>query len=174
MGESCGYTWGAILVCFGLHVLCGGFGICVGYHRLLTHRSFKTAKVVEYFMAICGALSMQGGPVEWVAANLPVLSLNFVLVTGTDLWALSVMLYEAIAGHYPTLAQANAVANKARAKGLKAVVQVNRPKHIEVEYGNGYATPAPALALCKKVKAAGLPCLLGQEQHGVPAAWGHS
>jgi len=82
--------------------------------------------------------------------------------------------YEAIAGHYPTLAQANAVANKARAKGLKAVVQVNRPKHIEVEYGNGYATPAPALALCKKVKAAGLPCLLGQEQHGVPAAWGHS
>jgi len=27
-------TWGAILVCVGLHVLCGGFGICVGYHRL--------------------------------------------------------------------------------------------------------------------------------------------
>jgi hypothetical protein len=81
--------------------------------------------------------------------------------------------YEAIAGHYPTVAQANAVANKARAKGFKAVVQVNRPKHIEVEYGNGYATPAPALALCKKVKAAGLPCLLGQEQHGVPAEWKH-
>jgi hypothetical protein len=82
--------------------------------------------------------------------------------------------YEAIAGHYPTLAQANAVANKARAKGFKAVVQVNRPKHIEVEYGNGYSTPGPALALCKKVKAAGLPCSLGQEQHSVPAAWGHS
>jgi stearoyl-CoA desaturase (delta-9 desaturase) len=62
-------TWGAIAVCVGLHVLCGGFGICVGYHRLLTHRSFKTAKVVEYMMAICGALSMQGGPVEWVALH---------------------------------------------------------------------------------------------------------
>ena len=82
--------------------------------------------------------------------------------------------YEAIAGHYPTLAQANAVADKARAKGFKAVVQVNRPQHIEVEYGNGYATPAPVLALCKKVKAAGLPCSLGVEQHGVPAGWGHS
>ena len=81
--------------------------------------------------------------------------------------------YEAIAGHYATMAQANAVANRARAKGFKAVVQVNRPKHIEVEYGNGWATPGPALALCKKVKAAGLPCSLGQEQHGVPAAWGH-
>src|SRR5438045_8348320 len=45
-------TWGAILVCIGLHILCGGFGICVGYHRLLTHRSFKTAKIVEYFMAV--------------------------------------------------------------------------------------------------------------------------
>ena len=62
-------TWGAILVCIGLHILCGGFGICVGYHRLLTHRSFKTAKIVEYFMAVCGALSMQGGPVEWVALH---------------------------------------------------------------------------------------------------------
>jgi hypothetical protein len=81
--------------------------------------------------------------------------------------------YEAIAGHYPTMAQADAVANKARAKGFTAVVQVNGPKHIEVEYGNGYTTPGPALALCKKVKAAGLPCLLGQEQHGVPADWSH-
>jgi len=62
-------TWGAVLVCIGLHILCGGFGICVGYHRLLTHRSFKTAKIVEYFMAICGALSMQGGPVELVALH---------------------------------------------------------------------------------------------------------
>ncbi len=26
-------TWGAIAVCIGLHILCGGFGICVGYHR---------------------------------------------------------------------------------------------------------------------------------------------
>jgi hypothetical protein len=80
--------------------------------------------------------------------------------------------YEAIAGHYPTVAQANAVANRARAKGFKAVVQVNRPKHIEVEYGNGWSTPGPALALCKKVKAAGLPCSLGQEQHSVPKEWG--
>lgn len=79
--------------------------------------------------------------------------------------------YEAIAGHYTTMEQANAVADKARSKGFRAVVQVNGPRKIEVEYGNGYATPGPALALCDKVKAKGLPCKLGQEQHGVPAAW---
>ena len=82
--------------------------------------------------------------------------------------------YEAIAGHYPTLKQANAVAARGRSKGFRAVVQVNRPGHIEVEYGNGYATPGPAAALCAKVKAKGLPCKVGQEQHGVPAEWRRS
>jgi len=82
--------------------------------------------------------------------------------------------YEAIAGHYATMKQANAVAAQAKAKGFRTVVQVNGPRKIEVEYGNGYATPAPALALCKKVTAKGLPCHLGQEEHGVPAAWKHS
>jgi len=80
--------------------------------------------------------------------------------------------YEAIAGHYPTLQQANAVAARARAKGFKAVVQPNRPGHIEVEYGNGWTTPGPAAALCQKVKAKGLPCTVGVEQHGVPKEWG--
>ena len=62
-------TWGAVAVAALLHMICGGFGICVGYHRLLTHRSFKTWKWMEYAMAIAGAMSMQGGPVEWVALH---------------------------------------------------------------------------------------------------------
>jgi hypothetical protein len=81
--------------------------------------------------------------------------------------------YEAIAGHYATLKQANAVADQARRKGVRTVVQVNGPGKNEVEYGNGYATPGPARALCSKVKAKGLPCLVGQEGHGVPSAWAH-
>ena len=79
--------------------------------------------------------------------------------------------YEAIAGHYPTLAQAQAVANRAKAKGVRTVIQKNRPGHIEVEYGNGWSTPGPAAALCKKIKAKGLPCQVGQEYHGVPKDW---
>jgi hypothetical protein len=80
--------------------------------------------------------------------------------------------YEAIAGHYPTLAQAQAVANRAKAKGVRTVIQKNRPGHIEVEYGNGWSTPGPAAALCRKIKAKGLPCQVGQEYHGVPKEWG--
>jgi stearoyl-CoA desaturase (delta-9 desaturase) len=60
-------TWAAVGVCILLHWLCGGLGICVGYHRLLTHRSFQCPKVLEYIFATLGALSLQGAPIEWVA-----------------------------------------------------------------------------------------------------------
>ena len=62
-------TWAAIGIAALLHLICGGFGICVGYHRLLTHRSFKCPKFLEYAMATAGSLSMQGGPIEWVALH---------------------------------------------------------------------------------------------------------
>jgi stearoyl-CoA desaturase (delta-9 desaturase) len=62
-------NWKAIAVAVLLHAVCGGIGICVAYHRLLTHRSFKTIKSLEYFMAVLGTLSMQGGPIEWVALH---------------------------------------------------------------------------------------------------------
>ena len=45
------------------------FGITIGYHRLLTHRSFKTYRWVERTFAVMGALSMQRGPVWWVATH---------------------------------------------------------------------------------------------------------
>lgn len=60
-------TWAAVGVCLLLHALCGGLGICVGYHRLLTHRSFKCPKAVEYILATLGALTIEGGPVDWIA-----------------------------------------------------------------------------------------------------------
>jgi fatty-acid desaturase len=47
----------------------GGLGICLCYHRLLTHRSFRTPKVVEYTLAILGCLTWQGGPIRWVGAH---------------------------------------------------------------------------------------------------------
>jgi stearoyl-CoA desaturase (delta-9 desaturase) len=60
-------TWAAVGVCILLHALFGGLGICVGYHRLLTHRSFKCPKAVEYTLALLGTLTLEGGPIDWVA-----------------------------------------------------------------------------------------------------------
>jgi stearoyl-CoA desaturase (delta-9 desaturase) len=42
-------------------------GITVGYHRLLTHRSFQTAKPLEYGFAVLGSMAVQGPAVAWVA-----------------------------------------------------------------------------------------------------------
>ena len=41
----------------------------MSYHRLLTHRGYKTHKWVEYFLTICGTLALEGGPIFWVATH---------------------------------------------------------------------------------------------------------
>jgi fatty-acid desaturase len=46
-----------------------GFGISLGYHRLHTHRSYKVPLWLEYFFAICGTLTLEGGPIFWVATH---------------------------------------------------------------------------------------------------------
>jgi stearoyl-CoA desaturase (delta-9 desaturase) len=42
-------------------------GITVGYHRLLTHRSFQTSKPLEYAFAVLGSMAVQGPVLSWVA-----------------------------------------------------------------------------------------------------------
>jgi stearoyl-CoA desaturase (delta-9 desaturase) len=66
------FLWGDLLgpsdlVAFGVMYVIAGFGVTVGFHRLLTHRSFQTYKPVEYGFAIMGSLAVQGSPIEWVA-----------------------------------------------------------------------------------------------------------
>lgn len=42
------------------------FGITVGYHRLLAHRSFKTSRALQFVFALFGVLAGQNGPLWWV------------------------------------------------------------------------------------------------------------
>jgi sn-2 palmitoyl-lipid 9-desaturase len=63
------FSWSALGVMLLLHWLFGSIGICLGYHRLLTHRSFQVPKWLEYAIAVLGALAMQGGPMFWVAGH---------------------------------------------------------------------------------------------------------
>jgi stearoyl-CoA desaturase (delta-9 desaturase) len=62
------FSWSALAVCLFLHWLTGGIGICLTYHRLLTHRSFALRpRWLEYVMTIVGTCSSEGGPIGWVA-----------------------------------------------------------------------------------------------------------
>ena len=63
------FSWPALAVSVFLYWLAGSLGIGMGYHRLLTHRGYKTPKWVEYFLTSCGVLAMQGGPIFWVATH---------------------------------------------------------------------------------------------------------
>ena len=60
---------GAILAMLAMWFVSGSLGIGMGYHRLLTHRGYKTPKWVEYALTILGTLALQGGPIFWVAAH---------------------------------------------------------------------------------------------------------
>jgi stearoyl-CoA desaturase (delta-9 desaturase) len=57
----------ADLAISGAMYLLTAVGITVGFHRLLTHRSFQTAKPVEYLFAVLGSMAVQGPVISWVA-----------------------------------------------------------------------------------------------------------
>jgi fatty-acid desaturase len=62
------FTWQALAVGLVLYWLTAGVGICLTYHRLLTHRSFATRpRCLEYLLAAIGCCASEGGPVGWVA-----------------------------------------------------------------------------------------------------------
>jgi stearoyl-CoA desaturase (delta-9 desaturase) len=63
------FTWRAFAVAVFLYWMCTGLGISMGYHRLHTHRSYQVPTWMEYFFAVCGALTLEGGPLFWVAVH---------------------------------------------------------------------------------------------------------
>ena len=63
------FTWPAFFCAFILYWISLSFGIGMGYHRLLTHRSYKVPKPLEYFLTICGTLALEGGAIAWVATH---------------------------------------------------------------------------------------------------------
>lgn len=63
------FSWAAVGLAVFLHWVTGGLGITLGFHRLVTHRSFQTPKWLEYFLVFCGALACQGGPIDWVGLH---------------------------------------------------------------------------------------------------------
>ncbi|HEU4973762.1 MAG TPA: fatty acid desaturase [Baekduia sp.] len=58
---------GVDLVILAVMYLATALGITVGFHRLLTHRSFRTAPWLERTFAVLGSLAVQGSVLDWVA-----------------------------------------------------------------------------------------------------------
>ncbi len=63
------FSWQNLFVFTVLWWVAGSLGIGLAYHRLLTHRGFKTPKWVEYILTFFATLALQSGPLAWVTTH---------------------------------------------------------------------------------------------------------
>ena len=74
LGLAIFVAWGSALHWQDLAVLVisyalTGAGITVGYHRLFTHRSFKTGRPLRAIFAVLGSAAVEGPVIEWVSTH---------------------------------------------------------------------------------------------------------
>jgi stearoyl-CoA desaturase (Delta-9 desaturase) len=72
LGVAAWRSWEGLLhprdvVVFVVVYVLTGLGVTVGFHRLFTHRSFKTGRVVRAALAILGSAAIEGPVISWVA-----------------------------------------------------------------------------------------------------------
>jgi stearoyl-CoA desaturase (Delta-9 desaturase) len=60
--------WQDLLVLSITYVLCG-LGVTVGYHRLFTHRSFKTTRGLRALLAVLGSMAIEGPLLDWASTH---------------------------------------------------------------------------------------------------------
>lgn len=62
------FSWPALAAGLVLHWMTGSLGVCMTFHRLLTHRSFALRpRWLEYPLTALGCCASEGGAVRWVA-----------------------------------------------------------------------------------------------------------
>jgi stearoyl-CoA desaturase (delta-9 desaturase) len=63
------FTWGGLALFAFLSWLTGSLGVCIGFHRLLTHGSFETYRPIRWMFALFGTLAGEGPPIMWISAH---------------------------------------------------------------------------------------------------------
>src|SRR5436190_14162453 len=63
------FSWQNVFALVIGNWIVGGLGVGIGWHRLLTHRSFSAPKWLEYALTILGTMSVQDRPDIWVATH---------------------------------------------------------------------------------------------------------
>jgi stearoyl-CoA desaturase (delta-9 desaturase) len=74
LGIAVSLLWGRavdlsdILMGICLYVVTG-FGLTIGFHRLFTHNSFKTGRLLKIALAVVGSMGVEGSVTSWVATH---------------------------------------------------------------------------------------------------------
>jgi stearoyl-CoA desaturase (delta-9 desaturase) len=64
------FSWANLGLFCVMYFITGCLGITLSYHRMLSHKSFTAPKWLEYTLAYCGVLSVEGDPIEWCVASV--------------------------------------------------------------------------------------------------------
>lgn len=59
-------SWTDVALFIPLYLV-SGLGVTVGFHRYLTHSSFKASRWLRVTLAVAGSLAIEGSPTQWVA-----------------------------------------------------------------------------------------------------------
>ena len=62
-------TWRDLALLLGLYVPIS-LGVTAGFHRMLTHRSFRAHPVVRGILLVCGSMAVEGAAITWAANHL--------------------------------------------------------------------------------------------------------
>ena len=63
------FSWQNVIAAVILWWVIASFGVGIGYHRLLTHRGFKTPRWFERTLSVIGSMAIQSGPLTWVTTH---------------------------------------------------------------------------------------------------------
>src|SRR5688572_9704346 len=62
-------TWRDLAIMGGMYFFTA-LGITIGYHRLLTHRSFAAPPTVRFFFLALGSMALQGPALDWASIHI--------------------------------------------------------------------------------------------------------
>lgn len=63
------FTWSGLVVAAILAWITGSLGICLGFHRYLTHGGFRTSRFMRGVLAWVGGLAGEGSALTWVSVH---------------------------------------------------------------------------------------------------------
>jgi stearoyl-CoA desaturase (delta-9 desaturase) len=63
------FSWSALVAAAVVSYATVALGISLCFHRILTHRSLRLLKPIEYLFAIFGTLALQADPIRWVSVH---------------------------------------------------------------------------------------------------------
>jgi len=63
------FSWQNLAAALITWWVAASWGVGIGFHRLMTHRGFKTSRFMERLLATFGTLAVQSGPIAWVTTH---------------------------------------------------------------------------------------------------------